>query len=89
MITWTVFKTAAKKTWLWVKYNWKIPLLIFWSVLVYVLARRNTDALKDVIDSNKRAHKEEVDLLNQAHKDELLRLRKLQIDYKDTNRHMS
>ena len=81
---WLLIKTTLKKSWVWLKHNWKIPFLLVWSILIYVLSRRNTSALKEVLETNKQAHREEVETLNRIHREELLRLRNLQVEYKDT-----
>lgn len=83
MMTWLLFKTWFKKSWVWVKHNWKIPLVVVWSITIFIFSRRNSDALKEVIETNKRAHKEEIDTINRIHKDEILKLKNLQKEYKD------
>lgn len=83
-VTWLVFKSGIEKAWVWLKHNWKIPFLVVWSLGIYILSRRNTEAIKDVLESNKRSHREEVETLNRAHKDEILKLKNLQKEYKDT-----
>ena len=84
MMTWILFKTSLKKTWVWLKHNWKVPVLLIWSAFIYVLSRRNTEALKEVIELNKKAHKEEVQTINKAHREELIKLRTLQTQYRKT-----
>jgi len=81
---WLLFKTGVKKSWTWLKHNWKVPLTIAWSVFIYILSRRNTDALKQVIESNKKAHREEVEIINRTHREEMMNLKNLQSRYKDT-----
>ena len=83
-MTWLIFKTSIKKSWSWLKHNWKIPLVVALSTLIYLLSRRNSDALKEVIELNKKAHREEVEIINRAHKEELIKLTNLQKQYRDT-----
>ena len=83
-VTWLVFKSGIEKAWVWLKHNWKVPLLVAWSLGIYILSRRNTQAIKDVLDSSKKAHREEVEAINRIHKDEILKLKNLQKEYKDT-----
>ena len=72
-MTWLVFKTFAKKTWIWTKEHWQIPFLVAWSIAVYVLTRRNTDALVEVIEAKKDSYKKQLDVLRKTHNDEILK----------------
>ena len=83
-MTWLVVKTGLKKAYVWLKYNWKVPLLIAWSLFIFIASRRNTEALKGVLEANKKAHREEIDILNKSHKEEIIKLKSLQQQYKDT-----
>ena len=83
-MTWLIFKTSAKKTWAWLRHNWKIPFLAAWSVIIFLMSRRNTEALKDVIESNKQAHREEVEAINKIHKQQIIKLKNLQEQYEET-----
>jgi len=83
-MSWLVFKTGALKTWSWLKHNWKIPLVILWSIIVFIFSRRNSAALKQVIELNKNAHKEEIETINRLHREEIIKLKKLQSQYKST-----
>ena len=83
-MSWLVFKTGALKSWSWLKHNWKVPLIILWSVFVYVTSRRNTEALKKTLEINKASHKKEIETINKIHREEIINLRNLQVEYKNT-----
>ena len=70
-MTWLAVTEFFSKSWEWLKENWKIPLVLIYTVVVWVIARGNTDALKDVLEARKKAHKEEVKALRDNHKREL------------------
>ena len=63
-MSWVVFKAGFLKSWSWLKHNWKVPLVVIWSIFIYVTSRRNTDALKEALKTNKEAHKKEVEVIN-------------------------
>ena len=84
IMQWLVIKTSLKKSWVWLKHNWKVPLLVVWSILIYVLSRKNAEALEEVIQTNKESHRKEVEALNRLHREELIKLRNLQAEYRDT-----
>ena len=75
-MTWLAVTEFFSKSWEWLKENWKIPLVLIYTVVVWVIARGNTDALKDVLEARKKAHKEEVKALRNNHKRELEEFRK-------------
>jgi len=83
-MTWALFKILCKKSWSWLKCNWKVPALLLWTLVVYLATKGNTSAMKDVLESSKRAHKDEVEVLNRAHADEILKLKNLQKEYQET-----
>ena len=83
-MTWLVVKAALKKVYVWLKHNWKVPLLIAWSLFIFIASRRNTEALKGVLEANKKAHREEIDILNKSHREEIIKLKNLQQQYEDT-----
>lgn len=80
-MTWLATKEFFKRAWIWIKTYWQVPFLILWTVLVYILTRRNTDALVEVLRIKEDSHKREIEILNKAHKDELIKLKGLQVEY--------
>ena len=83
-MTWLSTKTFFKACWLWIRTYWQVPFIIFWTILVYLFARRNTDALLEVLEAKKSSHKDEIESLKRLHKDEILRLKGLQEQYVKT-----
>ena len=80
-MTWLAVKVFLKKGWIWLRENWQIPFLFAWTILVYVLTRRNTDSLIEVIEAKKDSYKKQVEILKRTHNDELLKRQKLQEKY--------
>ena len=83
-MTLLAIKKFLQHSWSWLKNNWKIPLLLLWTLFVYVTSRRNTQAMKDVIESNKNAHKKEIEAINNAHADKVLKLKNLHEKFEKT-----
>ena len=77
-------KTVLSKSWAWIRAHWQIPFLLLWTILVYVLARRNSDALIEVIEAKKESYKKQVDALRRSHNDEILKRDKLTMKYEET-----
>lgn len=80
-MSWLATKLFFKRIWSFLKEHWQIPFMVVWTVITVVLSRRNTSALKDVIDAKQKSHKKEVETLKRLHKDEVLKLKNLQEEY--------
>lgn len=83
-MSWLAIKLFLKRVWSFLKEHWQIPFMIVWTIITVILSRRNTDALKDVINAKQKSHKKEVETLKRIHKDEVLRLKNLQQQYVET-----
>jgi hypothetical protein len=83
-VTWIVFKSFVKRSWLWLKEHWQIPFLALWTILVYVLTRRNTDALIEVMEAKRNSYKKQIEALRASHNDEILKRDKLLEQYEET-----
>ncbi len=99
-MTWLVVKTSFKKLWLWLKVNWQIPFLLAWTIVVYVLTRRNTDSLLEVIEAKRESYERQLEILKNTHNDEILKrnnldkkydmiLKELEEEFKEKNKIMT
>ena len=73
-----------KKAWAWLKAHWQIPFLLIWTVVVWILTRRNSDAIIEVLEARKKSYEEQIKVLNETHADELLKRDKLLDQYNST-----
>ena len=80
---WVLIKSFLKKSFLWVKHHWQIPLLIVWSVVIYVMSRRNTDALVEVLATRKKSYEQQIGLLKSQHEKEIFERDRLIRQYHD------
>lgn len=76
-MNWIIFKTTIKKMLLWIREHWQIPFLVVWTIVVYVLTRRNTDALLEVVEAKKESYRKQLEVLRESHNDEILKRDKL------------
>ncbi len=83
-MTWILFKSSFKKSWLWLKEHWQLPFLLAWSIGVYILTRRNTDALLEVMEAKKDSYRKQVEVLRSTHNDEILKRDMLTEEYDST-----
>ena len=82
-MTWFLIKNTIKKVWLWLKEHWQLPFLFVWSVLIYVLTRRNSDSLIEVIEAKRDSYKKQIEILRSTHNDELLKRENLIKEYEE------
>lgn len=70
-MSWLAITGFCSKSWVWLKENWKVPFVVAYTIVVWILARGNIDAVKDVLEARKKAHVDEVNSLKERHKEEL------------------
>lgn len=80
-MSWILVKTYFTKAWIWTKEHWQLPFLAAWTVLVYVLTRRNTDSLMEVLNAKNESYKKQVEVLRKSHNDEIIKRNKLSEEY--------
>jgi flagellar biosynthesis/type III secretory pathway M-ring protein FliF/YscJ len=70
-MTWLTFVLYSKKIWVWCKHHWKILALALWTLIVFLVARKNVRAYKKVLDATIENYKKEVEVLENSHKEEI------------------
>jgi hypothetical protein len=63
-------KTILKKSWLWLKHNWKVPLVIIYTLALWLLFRRK-DAAYSVLEERNNSYKKQIDAINEIHQEEI------------------
>ena len=70
-MTWLTLVLYSKKIWVWCKHHWKILALALWTLVVFLIARKNVRAYKKVLDTTIESYKKEVEVLENSHKEEI------------------
>ena len=70
-MTWLTFVLHSKKIWIWCKHHWKILAIALWTLIVFLIARKNVKAYKKVLDTTIKNYKKEVEVLENSHKQEI------------------
>tara|TARA_B100001250_G_C19639872_1_gene717771 strand:+ start:447 stop:851 length:405 start_codon:yes stop_codon:yes gene_type:complete len=83
-MSWLVAKKALKSTWLWLKTYWQVPVLAAWSIVVYILSKRNTDALVEVMNAKKESYEKQINELKTRHNNEIMERDRLIKQYHET-----
>ena len=70
-MTWLTIVLYSKKIWTWCRHHWKILAIALWTLVVFVVARRNVKAYKKVLNSTINNYKKEIEVLESSHKKEV------------------
>ena len=79
-----VVKKTLKSCWVWLKTYWQVPLLAIWSIVVYILSKRNTDALVEVMEARKESYEKQINELKTRHNNEIMERDRLIKQYHET-----
>ena len=74
---------SIKEVFVWLKEHWQIPFLFAWTVVVWVLTKRNSDAMVEVISAKRDSYKRQVQVLRESHNEEILKRDKLVEEYEE------
>ncbi len=83
-MSWLVVKKTLKSIWLWLKTYWQVPVLAAWSIVVYILSKRNTDALVEVMNAKKESYEKQINELKTRHNNEIMERDRLIKQYHET-----
>ena len=70
MVTLLAVNTFCKKTWTWLKYNWKVPFIIAYTLILWLIFRQSNKA-KDILKTRVESYKSQIDAINKAHEEEV------------------
>ena len=72
-MSWLAVKLWLAKAWSFTKQHWQLPFLAMWSVAVWMLTRRNSQAVIDVLNAKKESYDKQISILKQKHNEEILK----------------
>ena len=70
-MTWLTIKLYLKKGWLWCKHHRKLAAVAVWTLVIWVVARKNVGAYAKVHDTTIESYKKEVEVLDNTHNAEI------------------
>jgi len=79
-MSWLAIKTFLKKCWAWLKHNWKAPLIVIYTIVLWIFFRRKDDAMK-VLESRTESYKKQIDAINDIHDQETKKKDKILENY--------
>jgi len=75
-MTWLAIKVFLKKSWAWLKHNWKAPLVVVYTIVLWLLFRRKSQA-QEVLEVRSESYKKQIDAINEIHKKEIEKKNKI------------
>ena len=98
-MTWKAVLLFIKKAYLWFKHYWYIPAVLAYTLLMWVVFRRDVTTALGVLELTKDSYKKQVDVLNKTHQEEIAKrdkiikeynevISKLETDYQDNIRNL-
>ena len=70
-MTWLTIQLYFKKAWLWCKHHWKIAAVAAWTLIIWLVAKKNVGAYSKVLDTTIESYKKEVEVLESTHSAEI------------------
>tara|TARA_Y100000310_G_scaffold343256_1_gene450017 strand:+ start:2690 stop:3085 length:396 start_codon:yes stop_codon:yes gene_type:complete len=64
-------KTFLKKSWVWTKNYWYVPVGFFWMVITWFFFRQKAETMLGNFKETQKAHKKEIDLINKSKEEEV------------------
>lgn len=75
-VTLLAIKTSLKKAWVWLKHNWKVPLVIVYTLVLWLLFRRK-DAAYKILEERNNSYKKQIAAINEIHSEEIEKRNKI------------
>jgi len=82
-MTWLVAKKTLKKTWTWLKHNWYVPVVVIYTLVLWLLFRTGNQA-KEVLDIRSKSYEAQINAINEAHKEEIRKRDEILKKYDET-----
>ena len=70
-MTWTAFKLAAKKVWVWTKNYWHIPALLIYTLVMWIMFRRDSAVILQVLNNARDSYESQIKVLSDTHEKEI------------------
>lgn len=70
MITLLTLKKVLKKSWIWIKHNWYVPVVIAYTLVLWLLFRKK-DAAYSVLEARNDSYKRQMKAIDDVHKEEI------------------
>jgi|6_EtaG_2_1085325.scaffolds.fasta_scaffold10510_3 hypothetical protein len=70
-IAWIAARLFFKKAWVWTKTYWYIPAVLAYTMVLWVLFRRNASAALEVLNASRESYNAQIKAIEDAHAKEI------------------
>ena len=70
-MNWIAFKFSVKKTWLWLKTYWYVPLVLSYTLVLWLVFRKDGSAAIGALEIKSDSYKKQIDVINKTHEAEI------------------
>jgi hypothetical protein len=83
MLTLLATKKYCKKIWVWLKHNWKIPFILVYTIVLWLVFRKKGEA-HEILRIRSESYNAQIDAINKSHEEELQKRDKILEKYGET-----
>ena len=70
-MSWIALKITLKKAWSFIKNYWHIPVVLIAILITFLVTRKSSERLAEILKVSVDSHKKELDIINNLHKEEI------------------
>jgi len=70
-MSWSATKVFLKKSWVWIKTHWYVPLVLIYTVILWFMFRRNDAATRKVLEASRESYESQIKSINETHAKEI------------------
>tara|TARA_R110000824_G_scaffold57546_2_gene156376 strand:+ start:3894 stop:4298 length:405 start_codon:yes stop_codon:yes gene_type:complete len=83
-VNWIAFKFFVKKTWLWLKTYWHAPVVLLYTVVLWLVFRKDSAAAIGALEIKSDSYKKQIDVINKVHEAETKKKEEINKVFNDT-----
>jgi len=83
-MNWIAFKLLVKKSWTWLKTYWHFPVVILYTLVLWVFFRKDSAAAIGVLEIRSDSYKKQIEVINENHEAEIKKKEELNKVFNET-----
>jgi len=83
-MNWIAFKLLVKKSWTWLKTYWYFPVVLLYTIVLWVFFRKDAAAAVGVLEIRSDSYKKQIEVLNETHEAEIKKKEELNKVFNET-----
>ena len=83
-MNWIAFKFFVEKTWLWLKTYWYAPVVLLYTVVLWLVFRKDGSAAIGALEIKSDSYRKQIDVINQLHEMEVEKKKEINKVFSET-----